>query len=138
MNRTITGNPLISVIVPVYNAQDYLERCLRSLADQDYPDFEVLLVDDGSTDRSGGICEDWSGKDPRFIACRKENGGVSDARNYGLDSCSGEYIAFVDADDYVDSRGRLYLQFRPVGQEMYADIPTPLLTLEGRKNHAEN
>ena len=108
MNRTITGNPLISVIVPVYNAQDYLDRCLRSLADQDYPDFEVLLVDDGSTDRSGGICEDWSGKDSRFITCRKENGGVSDARNYGLDRCSGEYIAFVDADDYVE---RTYLSY---------------------------
>ena len=100
--------PLISVIIPVYNVRDYLERCLRSVAAQDYPNFEVLLVDDGSTDGSGEICEQWSGKDFRFRTFHKENGGLSDARNYGLDRCEGEYISFVDSDDFIE---RTYLSY---------------------------
>lgn len=109
MNTTKNRNPLISVIIPVYNVQDYLDRCLQSVADQDYTYFEVLLVDDGSPDCSGEICEQWSRKDIRFKVFHKANGGLSDARNYGLDRCSGEYITFIDSDDYVEPTYLSYL-----------------------------
>ena len=104
-NRT----PLISVIIPVYNVRDYLERCLQSVAGQDYENFEALLIDDGSTDGSGEICEQWSRKDSRFRTFHKENGGLSDARNYGLDRCAGEYISFVDSDDFIEKTYLSYL-----------------------------
>ena len=104
-NRT----PLISVVIPVYNVRNYLERCLRSVADQDYENFEALLIDDGSPDGSGEICEQWSKKDSRFKVFHKENGGISDARNYGLDRCTGEYISFVDSDDFVEKTYLSYL-----------------------------
>lgn len=103
------GMPLISVIIPVYNVRDYLERCLQSVVAQDYSNFEVLLIDDGSTDGSGEICEEWSGKDSRFRVFHKENGGLSDARNYGLDRCAGEYVSFVDSDDFVEKTYLSYL-----------------------------
>ena len=101
-NRAGDGNPLISVIIPVYRVEKYLDRCLRSVAAQDYTNFEALLVDDGSPDRSGEICEEWSRKDSRFRVFHKENGGLSDARNYGLDRCTGEYVSFIDSDDFVE------------------------------------
>lgn len=93
--------PLISVILPIYNVEQYLEKCLSSLQQQTYVNFEALLVDDGSTDNSGAVCQRYSAKDSRFIYLYKANGGVSDARNYGLNKASGEYISFVDPDDYV-------------------------------------
>ena len=92
---------MVSVIIPVYNAEDYLSRCLDSLLVQRYPDFEVILVDDGSVDRSLDICKDYVAQDSRFYAIHQKNQGVSAARNAGIDAATGEYIAFVDADDYV-------------------------------------
>ena len=91
----------VSIIIPVYNAEAYLPETLDSIASQDYPNFEVLLVDDGSTDRSGEICDAYSQKDPRFRVFHKANGGVSSARNDALDHITGEYCMFIDSDDLV-------------------------------------
>lgn len=94
-------NPKISVIVPVYNVEQYLCRCIDSILAQTFTDFELLLIDDGSKDRSGEICDEYAGKDERVRVFHKENGGVSSARNLGLDNAKGEWISFVDADDWV-------------------------------------
>lgn len=89
----------ISVIVPVYNAEEYLDRCLHSVLDQEFPSIEVILVDDGSTDTSPLICDRYSSTDPRFITVHQPNMGVSAARNAGLNMAQGEYVMFLDADD---------------------------------------
>ena len=89
----------LSIIVPVYNAEEYLDRCLVSILEQDFSSYEVILVDDGSTDSSPLICDRYSATDPRFRTIHKENGGVSSARNSGLDLAKGEYVMFVDSDD---------------------------------------
>ena len=95
-------NPLISVIVPVYNVETLLPRCVDSILTQTYECLEVLLVDDGSTDASGEICEQFAKKDTRIRVIHKENGGLSSARNAGLDVASGDYIGFVDSDDWIE------------------------------------
>lgn len=92
---------LISVIVPVYNVKDYLKKCVDSILNQTYPNLEVLLIDDGSTDGSNNICDDMAKKDNRIRVIHQENGGLSAARNAGLDAAIGDYIAFVDSDDYI-------------------------------------
>jgi glycosyltransferase involved in cell wall biosynthesis len=89
----------ISIIIPVYNAEEYLDRCLHSVLDQEYPSYEVILVDDGSTDSSGLICDRYSSTDPRFVTLHQPNKGVSAARNAGLDIARGEYVMFLDSDD---------------------------------------
>ncbi|MGM9607800.1 MAG: glycosyltransferase family 2 protein [Oscillospiraceae bacterium] len=94
-------NPLVSMIVPVYNAQAYLPDTLESLRSQTYPDLEILLIDDGSTDDSGKLCRQMARKDPRFRILSQENQGVSAARNHGLDQAQGMYIQFADADDLL-------------------------------------
>ena len=96
--------PKISVIVPVYNVEQYLPRCIDSILNQTFTDFELLLIDDGSTDGSGAICDEYARKDSRIRVFHKENGGVSSARNLGLYNAKGKYIAFIDADDWVESR----------------------------------
>ena len=98
MNET----PLITVIVPVYNILDCLPRCVHSITAQTYKNLEILLVDDGSTDGSGELCDRLSDEDSRIRVFHKENGGSSSARNVGLDHASGEYIGFVDSDDYIE------------------------------------
>lgn len=95
-------NILISIIVPVYNVEQYLEKCIISLINQTHKKIEIILVDDGSTDKSGLICDKYHLKDSRVKVVHKSNGGLSDARNAGLDISQGTYIGFVDADDYVD------------------------------------
>ena len=94
---------MISVIVPVYKAEKYLRRCIDSILAQTYTDFELLLIDDGSPDRSGEICDEYAKQDSRVRVFHKPNGGVSSARNMGLDNARGEWITFVDADDYIHS-----------------------------------
>lgn len=94
-------NPQISVIVPVYNSESTLNRCVDSILSQNFNKFELLLIDDGSTDRSGEICDEYAKKDFRVKVFHKENGGVSSARNVGLDNAKGEWITFVDSDDYI-------------------------------------
>lgn len=92
----------ISIIVPVYNVAQYLDRCLTSLTGQTYKNIEIILVDDGSTDTSGELCDVWQSRDNRIKAFHKPNGGLSDARNYGMKRASGKYICFVDSDDWLD------------------------------------
>lgn len=97
------GSELISIVVPVYNVEKYLERCVKSLLEQTYKNLEIILVDDGAKDSSGIIAEKLKQIDGRIKVLHKENGGVSDARNYGLQYATGKYISFVDSDDFVDS-----------------------------------
>lgn len=93
---------LVSIIVPVYNVEAYVEKCIKSLINQSYKNLEILLIDDGSSDKSGIICEQYQKKDSRIKVFHKINGGLSDARNYGLLYASGEYILFVDSDDWIE------------------------------------
>lgn len=93
---------MISVIIPVYNVEKYLEKCIDSVINQSYSDLEIILVNDGSTDSSGKMCKKYSEIDNRIKVINKKNGGLSDARNKGLDIATGEYIAFLDSDDWVD------------------------------------
>ena len=94
--------PMVSVIVPVYNSSQYLHRCIDSILYQSFNDFEVLLIDDGSIDNSGEICDEYAVKDSRVRVFHKENGGVSSARNVGLGNAVGEWVTFVDSDDWID------------------------------------
>ena len=94
-------NPLISVIVPIYKVEQYLDECIVSIVNQTYTNLEILLVDDGSPDRSPEICDQWKEKDNRIQVIHKVNGGLADARNAGLDVMHGEYVLFVDSDDYL-------------------------------------
>ena len=102
--------PAVSFIVPVYNAEQTLRRCVDSILGQDFKDIELLLIDDGSTDGSPAICDGYAEKDPRVRAIHKENGGVSRARNLGISSAEGRYIQFVDSDDWIshDATAELY------------------------------
>lgn len=93
---------MISVIIPVYNVEDYLRNALESLLNQTFKDFEVILVNDGSTDSSGTICESYACRYKNFHVYHKANGGQSDARNYGLEKASGEFVTFLDSDDYFE------------------------------------
>ncbi len=111
---------LISIIVPIYNAGEYLNTCVESLVNQTYKNIEIILVDDGSTDNSGAICDLWAEKDSRVKVVHKANGGASSARNTGLDFAKGEYIAFVDGDDWVDSD--MYFQMLEDIKQFDADV----------------
>lgn len=95
---------LISIIVPVYNVEKYLDCCIKSLISQTYSNLEIILVDDGSKDLSGAICDRWAEKDERIKVIHKENGGLSSARNCGIENASGEYYAFLDSDDFVNEK----------------------------------
>lgn len=94
-------NPIISIIIPVYNAEKTLNRCVDSVLNQTFHDWELLLIDDGSKDRSMYLCDEYALKDKRIKVFHKKNGGVSSARNMGLDYARGEWITFVDSDDYI-------------------------------------
>ena len=98
---TYMDSVLISIIVPAYNVKKYICRCLNSIISQTYKNLEIIVVDDGSIDESGKICDEFARKDKRIKVIHKENGGLSDARNIGIDESSGEYLAFVDSDDYI-------------------------------------
>lgn len=95
--------PLISIIIPIYKVEQYLRRCLDSIINQTYTNLDIVLVDDGSPDKSPQICDDYAAKDNRITVIHKKNGGLSDARNAGLDICKGKFISFVDSDDWVDA-----------------------------------
>lgn len=94
-------NPLVSIIVPVYNAEKTIGRCIESILKQDYTNFELLMIDDGSKDNSGAICDEYAAADSRIIVIHKENSGVSDSRNMALDMAQGTYLQFLDADDWI-------------------------------------
>ena len=91
----------VSIIVPVYNVEKYVERCIESIIKQSYKNLEIILIDDGSKDNSGKICDEYAEKDNRIKVIHKKNGGLSDARNTGLNIADGEYICFIDSDDYI-------------------------------------
>lgn len=95
------NTPLISVVIPVYNIEEYLERCVKSVCDQTYRNLEIVLVDDGSTDKSGELCDQLAQGDARIKVFHKPNGGSSSARNLGISKAAGEYVGFVDSDDYI-------------------------------------
>jgi len=96
------NNPLVSVIVPVYGVEKYLDRCIRSIVDQTYSNLEIILVDDGSPDNCPQICDSWAEKDCRIKVIHKENGGSSSARNAGLDVFRGQFVSFIDGDDWIE------------------------------------
>ncbi|MCQ2416655.1 MAG: glycosyltransferase [Oscillospiraceae bacterium] len=93
--------PKISIVVPVYNIEKYLDKCVQSILDQTFTDTEIILVDDGSSDSSGKMCDQWKEKDSRIVVIHKENGGLSDARNVGIAQAKSEYIGLVDGDDFI-------------------------------------
>lgn len=97
------GKIKVSIIVPVYNVETYLPKCIESILTQSYSNLEIILVDDGSEDTSGKICERFAKEDLRIRVIHKENGGLSDARNAGLEVATGNYYMFVDSDDYLSS-----------------------------------
>jgi len=107
-NTDIKAGNLVSVIIPVYNVEKYIKKCVLSLVSQNYKNIEIILVDDGTKDKSGAIIDDLAKMDERIKVLHKENGGVSSARNAGLLSAKGEYVVFVDGDDYVDEN---YVQY---------------------------
>lgn len=109
VNNLAQDNPLISVIIPVYNVAQYLDECIKSVCSQSYENLEIILVDDGSTDVSGEKCDEWAQFDQRVIALHKTNGGLSDARNYALERMTGEYVTFIDSDDFVSNNYIEYL-----------------------------
>lgn len=102
MKDEMSRNPLISIIVPIYNVEKYLNKCIDSIINQEYKNLEIILVDDGSPDNCGRICDEYKGKDSRIKVIHKKNGGLSSARNAGLDIATGDYIGFVDSDDYIE------------------------------------
>ena len=148
----------ISVIVPVYKAERYLERCLDSLLSQSHKELEIILIDDGSPDRSGAICDSYAARDSRILVIHQENGGPSAARNAGLERVSGEYVTFVDSDDYIEPDYCEYLLslavkhgadivqcgaleegnggIRVLGPESDILLPEGLASMEGRNWHA--
>ena len=101
-------NDLFSIIIPIYNCDKYLSKCLDSLINQTYRNFELILINDGSTDKSGSICDEYKKKDSRCVILHKKNGGVSAARNDGLKIAKGKYVVFLDSDDYLDNN---YLEY---------------------------
>ena len=103
MKQETVGSPAISVIVPIYNMEKLMRKCLDSILAQTFQDYECLLIDDGSKDGSSAICDEYAANDPRFKAFHKPNGGLSDARNYGIERAQGDYTIFFDPDDWVDA-----------------------------------
>lgn len=103
------SEPVISIIIPVYNVEPYLRRCLDSVIGQTYRNLEIIIVDDGSTDNCGAVCDEYKSKDERIRVIHKENGGLSSARNTGLDVATGGYVGFVDSDDWVEPDMMAYL-----------------------------
>ncbi len=102
MNKSILGpDPKISIIIPVYNVEQYLGRCMESVLNQTYKNIEVILIDDGSKDRSSSMCDEWKAKDDRVVVIHQKNAGAGAARNAGLAIANGELIGFVDSDDWI-------------------------------------
>ena len=113
---------LFSIIVPVYNVEKFLSQCVESLVGQSYKNIEIILVDDGSTDESKNICDEWTKRDSRIIVCHKKNEGLGMARNTGMQKANGDYICFVDSDDYIDEKlmEDLYTAVRLYNSDLYA------------------
>ena len=125
----MTERPLISVIVPIYGVEKYLEQCLDSILNQTYRQLEIILVDDGSPDRCGEICDRYASQDSRIQVIHQTNQGLSAARNAGMDIATGEYISFIDSDDYIDSH------FYEKMEQGFQDYPeAPIITCLAYQN----
>lgn len=116
----MNDHPLISVIIAIYNVEKYLRKCLDSVINQSYKNLEIILVNDGSPDSSIRICEEYAAKDNRVVVLSKENGGQSTARNFALDRCRGEYVGFIDGDDWIEPN--MYERMLKAIQQNEADI----------------
>lgn len=123
---------MISVIIPIYNSEKYLKTCLSSVRDQSFKDFEVLMIDDGSTDRSAAICKEFALADDRFHYYYKENGGSGSARNRGIEAASGDYIAFIDSDDYIEADYFASLT-APLNEQAYDLVQCGMYIRKGEK-----
>ena len=134
--------PEISVIVPVYNTEKHLMRCVKSIVDQTYTDFELILVDDGSSDGSPEICDEWTGRDCRIHVTHKKNGGASSARNAGLAIAKGKWVFFSDSDDWIDNKAleTLYGMVNEYGVSMAigGSAPTDANAIEITGNNVGN
>ncbi len=122
INRKLEEYPLISVIVPVYKVEKYLDKCIKSITNQTYTNLEIILVDDGSPDKCGMLCDLWCSRDKRIKVIHKKNGGLSDARNVGITEARGKYVGFVDSDDYIEPDMYERLMYALI--ETQADIST--------------
>ena len=127
---------LISIIVPVYNVEEYVGMCIESVCNQTYRNLEIILVDDGSTDRSGDICDAYARRDERIRVIHKENGGLSDARNAGMEVASGEYISFIDSDDWIDSN--MYEVLEDYAEQEMLDVMSCQLCAEIENKKPDN
>ena len=121
--------PLVSIIIPVYKVEAYLDECVRSVMNQTYRNLEIILVDDGSPDRCGEMCDDYSKEDSRIKVIHKENGGLSDARNVGMSEAGGDYLFFLDSDDFIrsDSIELLVQQIQKFGADIVCSTPFSFL-----------
>lgn len=128
--------PKVSVIVPVYNVENYIRKCLDSIISQTLKDIEIILVDDGSEDNSGKICDEYAEKDSRIIVIHQKNNGLSNARNTGLNIASGEYIGFVDSDDYIKSE--MYSEMYQTAEKTDADMVLCNYSYDTNGNITEN
>lgn len=128
--------PLVSIIIPVYNVRDYLEECVESVIKQSYENLQIILVDDGSTDGSEKICDLFKNKDPRIEVFHKENGGLSDTRNFGILKSKGEYLFFLDSDDIISKKAIEILLFACINYDADATV-TGLKRFEGNYNREE-
>lgn len=122
--------PLVSIIVPIYNAEKTLRRCIDSILSQTFSDWELLMIDDGSTDQSGTICDQYAIKDKRIKVFHKKNGGVSSARNLGLDNARGEWITFVDADDQIISNSLNYFFYIDITDDLFFSLFIFIIKME--------
>ncbi len=129
---------LISVIVPVYNVEDYLEECINSILSQTYTNLEILIVDDGSTDNSLAILQDFSQRDSRITIFTKENGGLSSARNRAIDEAKGEYFTFIDSDDYIEENYIEYLMKSLIDNEADISIVNSYHMINGKRKDIIN
>lgn len=123
---------LISIIVPVYKVEEYLDKCVESIVNQTYKNLEIILVDDGSPDSCGSMCDNWGKKDNRISVLHKKNGGLSDARNAGINVAKGKYIGFVDSDDYIEPR--MFELLVNTIEKSSADISTCFVVTERKEN----
>ena len=129
---------LISVIVPVYNVEEYLEECLNSILVQTYTNLEILIVNDGSTDNSLEILQEFSQRDSRITIFTKENGGLSSARNLAIDEAKGEYFTFIDSDDYIEENYIEYLMKSLIDNEADISIVNSYHMINGKRKDIIN
>lgn len=138
--HTADGSPIISIIVPVYKVEPYLNKCVDSIVGQTCGDLDIILVDDGSPDRCPALCDEWAERDSRIRVLHRENGGLSDARNAGIDAAAGKYLLFVDSDDYIkpDACEKLLGYAEAHGGDLDIVIGDAEIDIDGRLVHPKH